>query len=92
MGGGKASSSLKDSSQTIGCKVVDTMSQPAFSKKGPLHFSMSADVLPTMQEKLEEASLEEWGEKREDILKGFNELKVCLVGDGEGKFVAAPAA
>jgi hypothetical protein len=43
MGGGKASSCPKDSLQTIGCKVMDTMPQLAFSKKGPLHFGMSAD-------------------------------------------------
>ena len=71
---------------------MDTTPQLAFSKKGLLQFGMSADVLPTMQGKLGEASLEEWSEKRGGILKGFDELKACLVGVGEGKLATAPAA
>ena len=83
MGGGKAAESLKGSLQAIGCKVVDTMPQLAFSKKGPLQFGMSEDVLLTMQGKIGEKSLDEWNEKRGEILKGFEELKACLMDDGE---------
>lgn len=84
MGGGKASESLKGSLQAIGCKVVETMPQVAFSKKGPLQFGMSEDVLLAMQGRIGEKSLEEWGEWKAEILKGFDELKAFVVEVKQG--------
>lgn len=83
------SESLKGSLQAIGCRVVETMPQLAFSKKGPLQFGMPADVLLTMQGKVGERSLGEWEGKRGKILGAFEELIGLLTEEVDGKEATA---
>jgi multimeric flavodoxin WrbA len=78
-GGRNAAESLATSLKTIGCEVVDTRPALSFARTEPLFMGMSADLVSAAQGKIGDASLAQWAGMKEEILKGFEEVKALLV-------------
>ncbi|KAH9216897.1 flavoprotein-like protein [Leptodontidium sp. 2 PMI_412] len=78
MGGDKASDSLKITLESMYVHVVETRPMLSFAKNEPITAGMPWDMIQASQGKLGEDSVRDWVQKKEDIEKGFGELKDFL--------------
>lgn len=78
-GGSPAAESLAASLESVGCVVVDSKPALSFARNEPMTMGMGADSIAASQGNLGEASLAEWAEQSEEILKGLEEVKELLV-------------
>ena len=83
MGGDKASDSLKITLESMYVHVVETRPMLAFAKNEPVTGGMPWDMIQASQGKLGDDSAKKWAEKKDDILKGFGELKEFLMRPAE---------
>jgi len=78
-GGVPAAEALTQNLESMGCVVVNTKPALFFARVEPVVMGMSADLMSAAQGKVGEASLAAWGEKKDEILKGFEEVKTLLI-------------
>ncbi|PVH89672.1 flavo protein [Cadophora sp. DSE1049] len=83
MGGDEASNSLKITLESMYVHVVETRPMLAFAKNEPITSGMPWDMVQASQGKLGDESVKEWAEKKNDIIKGFGELKEFLTRPAE---------
>ncbi|KAL2075614.1 hypothetical protein VTL71DRAFT_557 [Oculimacula yallundae] len=83
MGGDKASDSLKITLESMNVHVVETRPMLAFAKNEPFTAGMPWDMIQATQGKLGEESAREWDQTKEEILRGFGELKEFLAKPAE---------
>jgi len=83
-GGRHASDSLALSlGKGIYAHVVETRPLLTYAKNEPFEYGLPLDMRLASTGKLGEQSLKEWGEKKAEIAKGFEEVKVYLTNDPE---------
>ncbi|KAK0125400.1 hypothetical protein ONS95_000584 [Cadophora gregata] len=83
MGGDKASDSLKITLESMYVHVVETRPMLAFAKNEPITGGMAWDMVQASQGKLGQDSVKEWAEKKDEVIKGFAELKEFLIRPAE---------
>jgi NAD(P)H-dependent FMN reductase len=90
-GANDASDSLKNTLEGMQCKTTATRPWLVFSTEEKNEMGVSKDVKLTWEGKLGDYSLKKWQNQREEITKGFGELKGFLneVFTEEGKPTAA---
>ncbi|KAH7342751.1 NADPH-dependent FMN reductase [Rhexocercosporidium sp. MPI-PUGE-AT-0058] len=79
MGGDNASDSLKITLESMYAHVAETRPMLSFAKNEPITAGMPWDMIQASQGKLGEDTAKDWAQKKEEIVKGFGELKEFLV-------------
>ena len=59
--------------------VIETRPMLSFAKNEPITAGMPWDMIQASQGKLGEDSVKDWAQKKDDVVKGFGELKEFLV-------------
>jgi len=77
-GGEKASDSLAVSLKSMRTVVMETRPKLTLAKNGPIEYGLPLDLRLASVGTLGEQSLEDFQAKKDEILKGFGELKECL--------------
>ncbi|KAG4436161.1 hypothetical protein IFR05_008365 [Cadophora sp. M221] len=83
MGGDKASDSLKITLESMYVHVIETRPMLFFAKNEPVTAGMPWDMIQASKGKLGEDTVRDWAQKKEEIIKGFGELRDFLVRTAE---------
>jgi hypothetical protein len=84
VGGRQASDSLAMSlGKAMYAHVVETRPMLFYAKNEPFEYGLPLDMRLASTGKLGEQSVKEWGEKKAEIAKGFEELKAYLTKSPE---------